>query len=1085
MSELALKLIAENKKTRAKFLDLGNCGLTSVPEELGELVWLEELSFSGEWKDEGNKHKSQNKGKANSFRGLSSLRRLSNLKKLWLNYPRVSNLSPLQGLTALQSLTLKSSQLIDLSPLQGLEDLQSLDVSHTQVIDLSPLQGLAALQSLDVSETKVSDLSPLQGLAALQTLDVSFTPVSDLSPLQGLVALQTLYVSHTQVSDLSPLQGLAALQTLVVLDTQVSDLSPLQGLAALQTLDVTNTKVSDLSPLQGLTALQTLNVSHAQVSDLSPLQGLAALQTLVVWDTQVSDLSPLQGLAALQMLEVSHTPVSDLSPLQGLAALQTLEVSFTPVSDLSPLQGLAALQTLDVSFTPVSDLSPLQGLVALQTLYVSHTQVSDLSPLLPLIKQGIPVKWDSWEGGICVEDCPLTNPPVEIVRQGNAAILRYFAEKERSGTIKVREAKLLLVGQGKAGKTTLKRKLHDPHAELPAPGDSTRGIVISHLDETMPQTGEPLRINVWDFGGQDIQHYAHQFFLTGNSLYALVTNERIQDAVHLPYWLNIIEMLGKKSPVILVQNKDGGHCQPLLNEAAIRARFGNVHNRVFQTDLAQAASEQVFADLHKEIVHQAALLPHVEREYLASFAELRKQLEALADKEENFLRWGDYLQLMPELSEELLRDYANAFTFLGVCQYFPHDASLRDYVFLRPKWIIDALFSLLLHPTMEAKRGHFTENDTFEIWQGKKFQGMRSLLVRMMEEFELCYRVTGESHTFILPQQLPSENKSYGWDNQGNTPVRYEYKFMPKGILTRLICRLHPRIANEPTLGQRVWRDAVIFTLPNNKGRVFVREVYAENIIELRAAGEKREEMLNEVIRTMDDINKDSKYDNLQVEKLVPCPCVECAKAEEPGFHEFDALQKRIDKGKVTSECKKSGEDVPIDEIFGVSGVKRPELRQRSKFYGEWETMTVPLKIFISYSKHDVQHKDMLLKHLSGLRGKIITWNDQDLLPGEEWDTRIKAELGKADVVLYLVSAHSMATDYIQNVELPLVEARCQAEECKLAPVIVDFCDWTELNFAKYNALPNKGVPVLDKQWQNENEAWLNVVAGVKRLIAS
>ena len=87
---------------------------------------------------------------------------------------------------------------------------------------------------------------------------------------------------------------------------------------------------------------------------------------------------------------------------------------------------------------------------------------------------------------------------------------------------------------------------------MPAPGDTTRGIEITRLDEKMPQTGESLRINVWDFGGQDIQHYAHQFFLTGNSLYALVTNERIQDSVHLPYWLNIIEMLGKKSPVLLI-----------------------------------------------------------------------------------------------------------------------------------------------------------------------------------------------------------------------------------------------------------------------------------------------------------------------------------------------------------------------------------------------------------------------------------------------------------------------------------------------------------------------------------------------------
>ncbi|MDD5273181.1 MAG: COR domain-containing protein, partial [Methylovulum sp.] len=611
MSELARQLIAENKKTKAMFLDLGNCGLTEVPKELGKLVWLEELSFSSEWRDKNGWTASSNEGAVNKIARLRAAPfiHLKRLRKLWL------------------------------------------DGHHNNTFALT-------------------DLSPLSHLLNLQLLSVGSTQVSDLSPLAGLAALQELYVGNTQVSD------------------------------------------------------------------LSPLAGLAALQSLYAWGTPISDLSPLAGLAALQSLYAWGTPVSDLSPLAGLMALQSLYVHNTQVTDLSPLAGLAGLQSLDVT----------------------GTQVSDLSPLLPLIKYGIPVKWGNERQGICVQDCPLTNPPIDVVRQGNAAILRYFDEQHRVGTIKVREAKLLLVGQGKAGKTTLKRKLQNANADMPAPGDTTRGIDIIRLDEKMPQTDEALRINVWDFGGQDIQYYAHQFFLTGNSLYALVTNERIQDSVYLPYWLNIIEMLGKKSPVLLIQNKDAGHCQALRDEAALRARFANVHNRVYQTDLSQAPTEAEFAALRQEIIHQAALLPHIEQDYLASFAALRTQLEQEADHGTHYLRWEAYLKLMPDLSEELLGDYANSLTFLGVCQYFPNDALLREYLFLRPKWIIDALFTLLLHPLMENQRGHFNENDTRTIWQGKEYQGMHTLLVRMMEEFELCYRVEGNGRTYILPQRLPSEH---------------------------------------------------------------------------------------------------------------------------------------------------------------------------------------------------------------------------------------------------------------------------------------------------------------------------------------
>jgi hypothetical protein len=141
-------------------------------------------------------------------------------------------------------------------------------------------------------------------------------------------------------------------------------------------------------------------------------------------------------------------------------------------------------------------------------------------------------------------------------------------------------------------------------------------------------------------------------------------------------------------------------------------------------------------------------------------------------------------------------------------------------------------------------------------------------------------------------------------------------------------------------------------------------------------------------------------------------------------------------------------------------------------------------KIFISYSKHDNHHKEILIKQLSGLRDSVITWNDRDIQAGEEWDVRIKEELHKADVVLYLVSANSMATNYIQQHELPLIEARCQRGECLLVPVIVDFCLWQKLDFAKYNALPEKGIPVTDSShWINENQAWLQVIEGIERII--
>ena len=150
MSDLAKQLIAENKRTRAPFLDLGNCGLTELPAEVADLVWLESLSLSSGWLEwdgfQAQMRVSKNQGQANSgFRDIRSLRHLRRMR----------------------SLVLSGTQVADLAPLAGLSALTFLDVSNTQVADLAPLAGLPALTSLDVSHTKVADLAPLAGLSAL------------------------------------------------------------------------------------------------------------------------------------------------------------------------------------------------------------------------------------------------------------------------------------------------------------------------------------------------------------------------------------------------------------------------------------------------------------------------------------------------------------------------------------------------------------------------------------------------------------------------------------------------------------------------------------------------------------------------------------------------------------------------------------------------------------------------------------------------------------------------------------------------------------------------------------------------------
>lgn len=140
-------------------------------------------------------------------------------------------------------------------------------------------------------------------------------------------------------------------------------------------------------------------------------------------------------------------------------------------------------------------------------------------------------------------------------------------------------------------------------------------------------------------------------------------------------------------------------------------------------------------------------------------------------------------------------------------------------------------------------------------------------------------------------------------------------------------------------------------------------------------------------------------------------------------------------------------------------------------------------KVFFSYSRHDQEMLEEFQAHLALLRkqGVIDTWNDRDILPGEEWDNEIKQRLAEAEIILLLVSSNFLATDYIWMVEITEAMKRHERKEARVIPIILRACHWETAPFGNLNALPPKGKPV--SSYSNRDEAWLQVVEGIKRVI--
>lgn len=140
--------------------------------------------------------------------------------------------------------------------------------------------------------------------------------------------------------------------------------------------------------------------------------------------------------------------------------------------------------------------------------------------------------------------------------------------------------------------------------------------------------------------------------------------------------------------------------------------------------------------------------------------------------------------------------------------------------------------------------------------------------------------------------------------------------------------------------------------------------------------------------------------------------------------------------------------------------------------------------IFISYSGKDVDLKDELLTQLKVLTisdKQIEIWEDGLLEPGMDWDQEIKNKLHAAHIVLMLISARFLTTNYIWNIEVQDSLLRQQKNELTVIPVILSPCAWTQTPLAQFNALPRKGKPITI--FDDQDTALLEVVQGIYKVI--
>jgi Leucine-rich repeat (LRR) protein len=934
------------------------------------------------------------------------------------------------------------------------------------------LAELTQLTSLNLRYNKIGTegAAALAALTQLTLLDLGGNQIGDngASSLAALTQLTTLNLWNNQIGaeGAAALAALAQLTSLKLWSNQIGDegAAALAALTQLTSLDLGNNQIGaeGAAALAALTQLTSLDLWYNKIGDegAAALAALTQLTSLNLGNNQIGaeGAAALAALTQLTSLDLENNKIGaeGAAALAALTQLISLNLKNNQIGDAgaAALAALTQLTSLDLSNNPVVETTPFATLRRLTSLNLKETKVQDLSPLQPLLERGLEAKWSEYgsRNAIHVYNCPLIHPPPEIVRQGQAAVLNYLREIEAQGEDHLYEAKVLILGDGGAGKTTLLRRLYQTDQPMPAEEESTKGIDI-HRHTFINPPERPFHLNVWDFGGQQIYHATHQFFLTKRSLYILVDDTRnssqaVQDD-GFKYWLELIETLSEGSPVLIFQNEKAGRSKS-IDIAGIKGRFANVKD-VYRGNLELPKAAEKLAEAIRFHVQQ---LPHVGEavpaRWLAIRAELeeRKQVYPYISRKDYFQIYGRHLELNETKALQLSRYLHD----LGVFLHFQDDPLLARLVILKNDWATEAVFNVLDDEPTKARSGYFTRADCQRIWAHSTYGDLHPELLALMEKFELCYKLADQPReTWLAPQLLSPSTPAavQDWPQPDDLVLTYQYDFLPKGLISRLICRMN-RFVRQP---ERSWRSGAFFE--HGQSELLVRLASPLGLeIEMRARGPERKALLSVISSDLDALNATFEGLRDKVRKLVPCICSKCRLSITPERYEEGRLQKRKQDGKLTVECPDSYEDVSVLEL--LDGLKLEALPAWAKptpkgplsvedFYsasrtGSGSTTPRTIKIFLASSSELREDRDAFELHFlrmnkdfrcQGFEVEVIRWETSldamsETRLQEDYNEKVRkcdifVSLFKTKIGMYTYEEFEVAHTTFKNFGKPLI----------------------------------------------------------------
>jgi internalin A len=734
---------------------------------------------------------------------------------------------------------------------------------------------LLNLNRNDIGDTGAGTISKLTSLISL---DLAHNKIGDAGTeeLSKLTNLYILDLANNQIRDtgaetISQLTGLSFLNLAnnKIGDTGAEAISKLSNLASLY-LESNQIGKDGAVALSRLSNLTSLRIDRNQIGKdgaiaLSKLTNLISLGISInkIGNDGIIALSNLKGLTSLftSFNEISNDGAIALSKLSNLVSLD-LRVNEIGDEGAVALSKLGNLGIVDLRANPIGN-EGMQGLF--DALLDSDTQVKLRVLML---------------GGNANSPDFLT--PEILESNGAQSILaayRSYREAKKKGQLKpLNEVKLLVVGNEAVGKTSLVRALVE--GKVCNDGEpTTAGINHQKIETKQWKEDSGITINIWDFGGQEVMHGTHRFFLTSRSIYLVVLSDRLHDDRSVNDWLRTIQSRVGDVPIIVVINKCDQEPYGLyLNESGLRKNFpsiiGFIRTSCIQdkTDTIEPLKQVIIRTIQQDerLKDIRNPLPDSWMQVKNSLVEKAKQKKILTNDEFNEL-CRQAGTITDDNEQRALRGLLHD---LGVIVIYDETAEQEKIKLLDPNWLTTAIYALINDYRIKENRGVFSEQMLSNILPSSEYTRENyKYIIEMMENptLELCFQLLGKKEYLIpeaLPKDEPSTEQLEPWSS-GALLFQCQYvndSSIPEGLLPRLIVRLHRfLIAKQPS-----WRTGAILRI--SRCEVLILGNKQKKTIDMKIAGhiQDRRSSLWLVLDAIDDLHQH--YKGLEVSKVVPLP---------------------------------------------------------------------------------------------------------------------------------------------------------------------------------------------------------------------